>query len=81
MLTGTIQWTAQERVIHGQPAAEAVRGEMERLGVERVLLLTTRSLVESRLVQEISSALASTCPSMAARRPAFEGSRSSPSPR
>jgi maleylacetate reductase len=61
MLTGTIQWTAQERVIHGQPAAEAVRGEMERLGVERVLLLTTRSLVESRLVQEISSALGERC--------------------
>ena len=24
MLTGTVQWTAQERVIHGKPAAEAV---------------------------------------------------------
>ena len=28
MLTGTVQWTAQERVIHGKPAAEAVRADI-----------------------------------------------------
>ena len=46
MLTGTVQWTAQERVIHGKPAAEAVRAEIERIGAKRVLLLTTRSLTD-----------------------------------
>ncbi len=44
MLTGLVQWTAQERVVHGRPAAEAVRAEIERVGARRVLLLTTRSL-------------------------------------
>jgi maleylacetate reductase len=61
MLTGMVQWTAQERVIHGEPAAEAVRAEIERIGAKRVLLLTTRSLVESRLVREVSSALGDRC--------------------
>jgi hypothetical protein len=29
MLTGTAQWTAQERVVHGKPATEAVPAEIE----------------------------------------------------
>jgi maleylacetate reductase len=61
MLTGTVQWTAQERVIHGKPAAEAVPAEVERLGAKRVLLLTTRSLANSRLVREVSAALGDRC--------------------
>lgn len=61
MLTGTVEWTAQERVIHGEPAAQAVRAEIERIGAKRVLLLTTRSLTESRLVREVSSALGDRC--------------------
>ena len=61
MLTGTVQWTAQERVVHGRPAAEAVRAEIERIGAKRVLLLTTRSLKESRLVRDISSGLGDRC--------------------
>jgi len=61
MLTGTVQWTAQERVIHGKPAAAAVRAEIERLGVQRVLLLTTRSLTESRLIRDVISALGDRC--------------------
>ncbi|MDB5865388.1 MAG: hypothetical protein JWO70_3194 [Betaproteobacteria bacterium] len=61
MLTGTVQWTAQERVIHGRPAAEAVPAEMERIGAKRVLLLTTRSLTESRLVREVTAALGDRC--------------------
>ena len=36
MLTETFEWTAQERVIHGKPAAEAVRAEMERLAKPRL---------------------------------------------
>src|ERR687892_996856 len=61
MLTGTVHWTAQERVIHGKPAAEAVRAEIERIGAKRVLLLTTRSLTGSRLIQEVTSALGDRC--------------------
>ena len=61
MLTGTVQWTAQERVIHGKPTAEAVRAEIERSGAKRVLLLTTRSLTESRLIREVTSALGDRC--------------------
>src|SRR5262245_46022975 len=61
MLIGTVQWAAQERVIHGNPAAEAVRAEMERIGARRVLLTTTRSLADGRLVREVSSALGDRC--------------------
>lgn len=61
MLTGTVQWTAQERVVHGKPAAQAVREETERIGAKRVLLLTTRSLKESRLVRDVTSGLGDRC--------------------
>ena len=61
MLTGTVQWTAQERVIHGKPAAEAVPAELERIGAKRVLLLTTKSLTNSRLIRDITSALGDRC--------------------
>jgi maleylacetate reductase len=61
MLTATVQWTAQERVIHGQRAAEAVPAEIERIGAKRVLVTTTRSLAGSRLVREVTSALGDRC--------------------
>ena len=61
MLTGTVQWTAQERVIHGKPAAEAVPAEIEHIGAKRVLLLTTKSLTNSRLIRDVTSALGDRC--------------------
>ena len=61
MLTGTVQWTAQERVIHGTPAATAVPVEIERSGAKRVLLLTTQSLTDSRLIRDLTSALGDRC--------------------
>ncbi|MES2565066.1 MAG: iron-containing alcohol dehydrogenase [Pseudomonadota bacterium] len=61
MLTGTVQWTAQERVVHGKPAADAVREEIERIGVKRVLLLTTRSLQDGDLIRGLTSALGDRC--------------------
>src|SRR5262245_61518779 len=61
MLTGTVQWAAQERVIHGKPAADAVREEIQRIGAKRVLLTTTRSLTGSRLVRDVTSALGDRC--------------------
>ena len=60
-MTCTFELTAQERVIHGKPAAEAVREEIERIRARRVLLLTTRSLTDSRLVREVTSALGDRC--------------------
>ena len=56
-LRAVAELTAQERVIHGKPAAAAVREEVERVGAKRVLLLTTRSLADGRLVRDIGSAL------------------------
>ena len=61
MLTGTVQWTAQERVVHGMPAAAAVRAEIERIGAKRVLLLTTRSLADGALIRDVTSALGDRC--------------------
>ena len=61
MLTGAVQWTTQERVIHGKPVIEAVPAEIERVGAKRVLLLTTQSLVNSRLIREVTSALGDRC--------------------
>jgi len=61
VLTGTVQWTAQERVVHGKPAAEAVPAEIERIGAKRVLLTTTRSLTGSRLIRDVTSALGDRC--------------------
>ena len=61
MITGTVQWSAQERVVHGKPAAEAVPEEIARVGAKRVLLLTTRSLKESKLVRSVTSALGDRC--------------------
>ncbi|MGZ3542398.1 MAG: iron-containing alcohol dehydrogenase [Burkholderiales bacterium] len=57
MLTGTVEWTAQERVVHGKPAAEALRVEIERIGAKRVMLLTTRSLADGALIRKLTSAL------------------------
>jgi len=61
MLTGTVQWTAQERVVHGKPAAEVVPVEIERIGAKRVLLLTTQSLTNGRLIRDVTSALGDRC--------------------
>lgn len=41
---GSFAIPAQERIIHGQPAGQAVRAEAERLGAQRVFLISGRSL-------------------------------------
>jgi maleylacetate reductase len=56
-----VQWTEQERVVHGKPAAEAVRAEIERVGAKRVLLTTTRSLTNGRLVRDVAASLGDRC--------------------
>lgn len=44
LAAGSFNLTAQERVVHGLPAGEAVRAEAERCGARRVLLVSTGSL-------------------------------------
>jgi maleylacetate reductase len=41
---GVFAIQAQERIVHGQPAGAAVRAEAERLGAQRVFVVSTRSL-------------------------------------
>jgi maleylacetate reductase len=52
MWTGTIALPAIERIIAGLPAAEALRGEVERLDARRVFLLVSRSM--NRGTQEVA---------------------------
>lgn len=61
-LAATYEQTAAERVLMGQPAAEAVRAESERLGARRVFVIASDSLVrQTDEVQRVQQALASRC--------------------
>ena len=55
MTAGTHNWTAQQRVRHGAPVAEALPPELA--GAERVVLVTTRSLGGSRLLAAAKAAI------------------------
>lgn len=58
MKQGSYVFLAQDRVIFGHPAAEAVRGEAERRGARRVFIVASRSLNrETPAVAEIARAL------------------------
>lgn len=57
MLRGTHHWPAQQRVVYGVPAAEAVADEAQRAGAMRVFLTTTRSLSGGALLAGIARAL------------------------
>jgi maleylacetate reductase len=57
MLTGTHHWPAQERVIYGKPAVEALGEELARTGARRVFITTTRSLTGGALVARIAQSL------------------------
>jgi alcohol dehydrogenase class IV len=53
MQSGTHHWPAQERVIYGKPAAEALAEEVARAGAGRVFVTTTRSITGGALVEGI----------------------------
>ncbi len=55
MTAGVHVWTAQQRVRHGTPVAEALAAELGQ--AQRVVLVTTRSLVNSRLVADATAAI------------------------
>ena len=44
MQQGTYDYLAQDRIIFGRPAAEAIREEAERLAADRVFLVSSRTL-------------------------------------
>ena len=50
MMTGTHHWPAQERVVYGMPAADALAEEVRRAGADRVFVTTTRSLSNGAFV-------------------------------
>jgi len=57
MISGVHHWPAQERVIYGKPAAEALAEEVARAGARRVFVTTTRSLTNGALVRRVIEAL------------------------
>ncbi len=62
MLHGTHHFPLQERVIYGKPAAEAVVAEVTALGVDRVYVMSTRSLSgDGGLAMRIAAALGPRC--------------------
>jgi maleylacetate reductase len=61
-MNGTHRFPLQERVIYGKPAAAAVAGEVKALGVDRVYVMSTRSLGgEGGLASQIAAALHPHC--------------------
>ena len=61
MLTGVHHWPAQQRVIYGTPAAEALQAEVRRAEAQRVFVTTTRSLTNGALVARLIVSLGERC--------------------
>jgi len=57
MISGTHHWPAQERVLYGKPAVEALAEELARTGAQRVFVTTTRSITGGALVARIVQGL------------------------
>ena len=59
LTAGTFHITAQERVVFGTPAGEAIVAEAERVGARRVFVTSTRSLAQKEMgpLQRIERAL------------------------
>lgn len=57
MHIGTHHWPAQERVIYGKPAVEALAEEVARAGAGRVFVTTTRSITGGALIERIVKSL------------------------
>jgi alcohol dehydrogenase class IV len=62
MRAGVYAYLPQERVVFGQPAAQAVAAECERLGARRVFVVASRSLAtKTPVVSAIEDALGARC--------------------
>lgn len=59
LTAGTFQVQAQERIVFGTPAGEAVVAEAERIGASRVFVTSTRSLAQKGMgpLQRVEKAL------------------------
>ena len=57
MHSGTHHWPAQERVIYGKPAVEALEEEISRSAAKRIFVTTTRSITGGALVARIVRSL------------------------
>ena len=57
MHAGTHHWPAQERVIYGKPAVEALSEEVSRSAARRIFVTTTRSITDGALVARIVRSL------------------------
>jgi maleylacetate reductase len=60
-LIGTHRFYMMEKVVHGAPAAVALKEEVERLNKRRVFLVTNRSLAKSSRLDEITGLLGLLC--------------------
>ena len=58
---GTHHWNAQQRVVYGRKAAEAIEEQVRAAGAGRVLVATTRSLSSGSLVAGVIAALGPRC--------------------
>lgn len=56
-MQGEYHFTKQERLVWGRPCANAVAEEVERAGWSRAFVVTNRSLVSSKTLQDIVAAL------------------------
>ena len=57
MIAGTHHWTAQERVIYGKPAVDALAEEISRSASKRIFITTTKSITGGALVARIVESL------------------------
>ncbi len=57
MHVGTHHWPAQERVIYGKPAVEALEEEISRSASKSIFITTTRSITDGALVARIVRSL------------------------
>jgi maleylacetate reductase len=57
VISGTHHWPAQERVIYGKPAVEALAEEISRSDSKRIFVTTTRSITGGELVARIVKSL------------------------
>jgi alcohol dehydrogenase class IV len=62
MLSGSYEFLAQDRVIFGRPAAEAVRETADRMGKQRVLIVASKTLSrKTDVVGNVRDALGGRC--------------------
>ena len=62
MLTGTMSFPSIERIVYGQSAAQALRGEADRLGAKRVFMIVSGTMNRSTdEVEKVRVALGDRC--------------------